>query len=122
MRSRIKSGMTINNVVIDKNGFTKRLMAVYEGAEEILVGSCDHSAVVTRIFNCDRWWILNRTVYLYIVLMKSMNCLYSEMPMSHSCEAFLQHRLGRNLVRVLQKNFQLINDRDSGHTPRNDLK
>ncbi len=45
-------------------------MAVYEGAEEILVGSCYHSAVVTRIFNCDRWWILNRTVYLYIVLMK----------------------------------------------------
>ncbi len=43
-------------------------MAVYEGAEEILVGSCDNSAVATRIFNCDRRWFFNRSVYLYFIL------------------------------------------------------
>lgn len=90
-------------------------MAVYEGAEEILVGSCDHSAVATRIFNCDRWRIFNRSVYLYFILMKGMNFLYTEMPLSHSCE-------GRNLDRVLQKDLRLTSDRDSRHTPRNDLK
>jgi len=90
-------------------------MAVYEGAEEILVGSCDNSAVATRIFNCDRWRIFNRSVYLYFILMKGMNFLYIEIPLSHSCEV-------RNLDPVLQKDLRLISDRDSGHTPRNDLK
>ncbi len=90
-------------------------MAVYEGAEEILVGSGDHSTVATWIFNCDRRWIFNRSVYLYFVLMKGMNFLYTEMPLSHSCE-------GRNLDRVLQKDLRHISDRDSGHTQRNDLK
>lgn len=66
-------------------------MAVYEGAEEILVGSGDHSSVATRIFNCDRWWVFNRSVYLYFILMSRMD-------------------------------FRLINNRDSGHTPRNDMK
>jgi len=51
-------------------GFTKRLMAVYEGAEEILVGSGDYCATATWIFNCDRWWIFYRPVYLYFVLIK----------------------------------------------------
>ena len=90
-------------------------MAVYEGAEEILVGSCYHSAVITRIFNCDRWRIFNRSVYLYFILMKGMNFLYTKMPLSHSCE-------GRNLDRISQKDFRLISNRDSGHTPRNDLE
>jgi hypothetical protein len=48
-------------------------------------------------------------------LMKGMNFLYTEMPLSHSCE-------GRNLDRVLQKDLRLISNRDSGHTQRNDLK
>ena len=65
-------------------------MAVYEGAEEILVGSGDYCATATWIFNCDRWWIFYRPVYLYFVLMKRLNFLYSEMPPSHSCEACLQ--------------------------------
>ena len=53
-----------------ENGFTKRFMDVYEGAEEILVSSCDHCITAARISDCDRWWVIYCPVYLHFILEK----------------------------------------------------
>mgnify|MGYP001627773556 CR=1 FL=1 len=53
-------------------------MAVYEGAEEILVGSGNYCSAVTWIFNCDRWRIFNCSVYLYFVLITANNMNFAD--------------------------------------------